>query len=105
MKPGLACLHLFQELSTLDQYFAHPRSFCQGLGRIEPMFPARAPLRRPYKLALVRRSAQLALKSKNFLALFRKKVYILLPKLTLRGGGTFSPLRCRCSRSSWSMER
>ncbi len=42
---------------------------------------------------------------KDFLALFRKKAYVLLLKLMLRGGGTFSPLRCRCRRSSWSMAR
>ncbi len=45
------------------------------------------------------------LKLNNFLALFRKKASLLLPKLMLRGGGTFSSFRRRCKRSSWSMLR
>src|SRR5208282_1678307 len=45
------------------------------------------------------------LKTKHFLALFGKKGYLLLPRLMLRGGGTFSPRRCLCRRSSWSIAR
>ena len=36
-------LHLFQELSTLGQQFAHPLLLGSGLGKIKPMFPARPP--------------------------------------------------------------
>ena len=35
-----AGLHLFQELSTLGQQFAHTLLFREGLGRIEPVLPA-----------------------------------------------------------------
>ena len=38
-----AGLHLFQELSTLGQQFAHPLLLGSGLGKIKPMFPARPP--------------------------------------------------------------
>ena len=74
------------------------------------MLPARVP--RPPKpftyarsLGLKRRhrlpsspvlTRQVSLKTKHFLALFRKKSQRLLVKLMLSGGGTFSPLRCRC---------
>jgi len=34
-----------------------------------------------------------------------QKSYLLLPKLMLRGGGTFSPRRCLCRRSSSSIAR
>src|SRR5208282_1592676 len=41
------------------------------------------------------------LKTKHFLALFGKKGHLLLPRLMLRGGGTFSPRRCLCIFQHW----
>jgi len=38
-----AGLHVFQELSTLGQQLAHTLLLRQGLGRIEPVFPASMP--------------------------------------------------------------
>ena len=55
--------------------------------------------------ALRAASDQLTLKTRRLVALFRNIGYLLLPKLMLRGGGTASPLRCRCKRSSWSIAR
>jgi hypothetical protein len=41
MKPSdSADLHLFQELSTLGQQFAHALLFGQGRGAVKAMFPA-----------------------------------------------------------------
>jgi hypothetical protein len=40
---GSADLHLFQELSTLDQPLTRTLLLRQGLDRIKPMFPARTP--------------------------------------------------------------
>jgi hypothetical protein len=38
--------------------------------------------------------------TKGLLGFVSQKAYLLFIKLMLRGGGTFSPLRCRCRRSS-----
>ena len=45
------------------------------------------------------------IEKKALLGFVWQKDYLPLPKLMLRGGGTVSPLRCRCRRSSWSIAR
>jgi len=43
--------------------------------------------------------------NKRLLGFVSQKESSPLPKLMLRGAGTFSPLRCRCERSSWPIAR
>jgi hypothetical protein len=46
-----------------------------------------------------------SIENKALLGFVSQKGYRLLPKLMLSGGGTFSPRRCLCRRSSWFMAR
>ena len=53
----------------------------------------------------VQKSRIAAHENKALLGFVWKKDYLPLPRLMLSGGGTVSPLRCRCRRSNSSIAR
>jgi len=93
--------------SFLQRHFpARAGRFCcrRSLGRTFPGNSGGPQIADPGR-TLILRSVIVVHENKALLGFVWQEPISPLPKLMLRGGGTVSPLPCRCSRSSWSIAR